>query len=155
VAREDQSSTLRRPNCFGDPREHDPKDRTCERCRWEQTCAVIVKNKRRDDRDDDRRTDRRDDRRDDRDTRKDPRRGPGASISTNPDPEDYLEREDASLGFFEALAFNGVLSGFRAGLVEAVFAVDQIPRAPYQDPFRKYMKQRAATTAPRKDEEDE
>ncbi len=47
-----------------------------------------------------------------------------------------MERESSSMGFFGALMFNGTLSGFRAGLVEAVFAVDQIPRAPYEDPFR-------------------
>jgi hypothetical protein len=155
---EDQSSNLRRPNCFGDPREHDPRDRTCERCRWEQTCAVIVKNKRRDDRED------RGDRREDRDTRRDGRRGPGPSIAVNPDPESYLEREEASLGFFEALMFNGVLSGARAGLVESVFALDQIPRAPYEDPFREIMKKRTAAKRPTeqrpadrrpRDEEDE
>ena len=50
------------------------------------------------------------------------------------------------MGFFSALLFNGGLSGLRAGLTEAVFAVDQIPRAPYEDPFRSiFAKNRAAS----------
>ena len=150
---DEQTSTLRRPNCFGDPREHDERDSTCRKCKWESTCGVIVKNKlrdardSRDERDDRRRYDRVDDRRrDDRD-----RRGPGSSIPVNPDPESFVEREDESLGFFGALAFNSMLSGFRAGMVEGIFALDQIPRAPYQDPFKKMM----APRRPRDDDEEE
>jgi len=130
VAYEERADgALRKPKCFGDPEEHSPRDRTCQDCRFFQTCAVIVKNKRRDDeRGDDRR---RDDRRDDRrEPRRDDRRGLRA-----PDPEDYIERDDAAVGFFGALMFNGAMSAVRAGLVEAVFATDQIPRFQYPDPF--------------------
>ncbi len=148
-----EENTLRRPSCFGDVREHDETDRICRNCRWLQTCAVIVKNKKRDARDRDVRDDR-DDRRNDR---SDSRRGPGRSIPVNPDPEDYLEREDESLGYFGALMFNGALAGVRAGLVESVFALDQIPRAPYTDPFKSIMAppKRKAAKRDERDERDE
>ncbi len=63
-------------------------------------------------------------------------------MHTSPKSEDYVERDDESLGFWGALVMNGALSAFRAGLVEAVFATDQIPRFPYADPFRSAMNRR-------------
>lgn len=60
------------------------------------------------------------------------------SSSREPEPEDFLERDDdENIGFFGALMFNGMLGGIRAGLKEAMFATDQIPRYPYPDPFRR------------------
>lgn len=134
-----ESGALRKPRCFGDPDEHSARDRVCRDCRFFQTCAIIVKNKDRDKdngRDDDRR---RDDRRDDRrsDYRRDKDRGLRA-----PDPEEYIERDDTSVNFWEALVFNGALSAARAGMVEAVFATDQIPRFQYPDPFRDAFRRR-------------
>jgi len=135
-----EENTLRRPSCFGDEREHDENDRICRNCRWQATCAVIVKNNLRDKRE-------RDSRRDDRDDRDDRRsagrKGPGNSIAVTPDPESFVERNDEALGFFEALMFNGALAGIRAGMVEGIFAMDQIPRAPYRDPFKHVFEERA------------
>lgn len=61
-------------------------------------------------------------------------------MPVSPDPADFVERDDESMGFFGALAFNGFLSGMRAGAMEGIFAMDQIPRAPYPDPFRDFWK---------------
>lgn len=74
-------------------------------------------------------------------------------MAVNPDPEDFIERDDESLGFFGALAFNGALSAARAGMVEGIFAMDQIPRAPYPDPFKGIWGKKPKRN--RRDEDDE
>lgn len=154
-----------KPKCFGDPREHDPRDRVCMECRWQQTCGVVVKNRTRDERSDrDERRPYRDDRRpyrddDRRSYRADDRRDRGSDyarptrLDVDPDPDSYVERDDESLGFFPALIFNGLLGGMRAGAIEAAYAIDQIPRFPYQDPFKSAMERRRQAIERREDEE--
>ncbi len=141
---DDDVGTVTKPRCFGDAREHSTKDPVCQDCRFFRTCAIIVRRKLEAAGEEprprpavDRRSDyRRDDRRDDRqDSRRDGRRG-----LRPPDPEDYIERDDDNVSFWSALIFNGAMSGIRAGLVEAVFASDQIPRFQYPDPFRAVFK---------------
>lgn len=138
--------TLNKPRCFGDPEEHSPKDDVCQDCRWFQTCAVVVRSKLREedkgdrgrdrDRDSERERGRRDSRYDDRDRSRD----------REPRPEDYPERKER-VPFFVALLINGGLSGVRAGFREAMYATDQIPRFPYEDPFAIIMRKKRSTDA--------
>lgn len=134
---------MRKPRCFGDPDEHDPADRMCRNCKFQIVCGHIARTKARED-----------SRRPDRPstpppTTTPPRPGRDSRVAKTPDPEDYIERSEESVGFFGALFFNGALSGLRAALVEATFASDQIPRFQYPDPFRNAFKR------DRREEEDE
>lgn len=136
------SSASKRPECFGDADIRDPRDPDCAACRFKHTCRVAIARKQR---------------REDHDggpryysagsskKKKKKKNSNRVHRSHAPDPEDLLEREDSSLSFFGALAVNGVLSGIRAGLVEATFAVDQIPRYPYPDPFEAAVKRGRAS----------
>lgn len=122
----------RKPRCFGDPSEHSQTDPTCRRCVFEQTCGIIVRSKLREE-----------SKKQDRSAAPPAVNRPaerGGKIPKPPDPEDYTERDDESAGFFGALFFNAAMSALRAGLVEATFASDQIPRFPYPDPFRAAFK---------------
>ena len=138
----------RRPACFGDAEEHSARDRVCQGCRFFQTCAIIVRGKTASSREPIRNGERAPERRGDyrREDRRDYRRDEGRRTIRAPDPEDFIERDDDDVSFWGALFFNGAMSGLRAGLVEAVFASDQIPRFQYPDPFRAAFK--------RKDEDD-
>lgn len=55
-----------------------------------------------------------------------------------PSSADYEEREQPT-NFFTALTINGALAGLGAGLREAVYAVDDIPRMRYEDPLAYFM----------------
>jgi len=102
----------------------------CRRCNYRRTCGVIVQRKlASQDEEEDRERER---------ARKSRYRG--RNIPVDPDPADFEERDDdGGLGFFGALAMNGALSGLRAGLIEAIYAIDEIPRVPYEDPFEKAL----------------
>jgi len=120
----------RKPPCYGDPDEYDARDEECRDCRFFRTCRITARRKmREEDEDEDERPAGKSKYRNDR----------PSSVPRDPNPEDYEEREE-SIGFWPALVANGALSGARAGLVEATFALDQIPRFPYPDPFRKAAK---------------
>lgn len=127
----DRNESESRPHCYGDVDIHNPNDYRCrDKCSLFRVCGVIVKNKILS-------ANRRDESRgrDPREARQDERKDVDRGSLKAPAPEDYVERVESDLGFFGALAFNGTMSAIRAGMVEAVYATDQIPRFPYPDPF--------------------
>ena len=132
----------KRPECFSDPDEYDLKDRVCRNCDWKRPCKTLVLKKiERAEAEDEDGTVARGDRH-------------------HKDPEDFEEREDdGGLGFFGSLAVNSSLYAVGVALGEAQYAVDQIPRFPYEDPFEKAITRGRNRAQPKKksaeDEEDE
>lgn len=142
------SKHKQKPPCYGDPYEYDPKDRECRDCRYVRTCRIAARRRRREEEEEEEETE-------ERSAGKAKYRSSGQrpnSVPVNPNPEEYDERDD-EIGFWPALVANGALSGVRAGLVEATFAIDQIPRFPYPDPFAKAAKRGRRRAV--EDEEDE
>lgn len=112
-----------KPECYGDADYYDSADPDCQVCPYRGTCRTTVRRKEREARETHQYR---------RAASPDKRR----VLASGPDPSELVERPDEeNIGFFGALVVNGMLSGVRAGLVEAVFAVDQIPRYAYPDPF--------------------
>jgi hypothetical protein len=106
----------KKPACFGDVEEYDLRDRVCRDCGWKRSCKSVVESK----------LEREEE--EDEEEKKDGRR--------IPNPEDFVEREDSGdLGFFSALAINSGLYAVGVALGEAQYAVGQIPRFRYEDPF--------------------
>jgi hypothetical protein len=129
-SRTSKSYARAKPDCYGDPDYYESDDPDCEACPVKRTCRAIVNRK--------------EARREEEEaTERKYKKAKKKRIDPDPDPEDYEEREEAIAGgFFGALIFNGALSATRAGMVEATFAIDQIPRAPYPDPFESITKKR-------------
>lgn len=144
--RDSVRSEGRRPSCYGDPDVYDLRDRDCKECPFKATCRVAVNKKlrRQEDNDEPRHK-----------SKSKSARRHGRRVGSEPDPESYIERDDESLGFFGALAVNGALSGVRAMFVEATFAVDQIPRYPYPDPFKPAIKRGRQAAGVDDDDDDE
>lgn len=106
-----------RPECFSDPEEYDLRTRVCRDCDWKRPCKILVGKKLR-------RLEEEEEEVEERDGRHHKR------------PEDFTERESSgALGFFGSLTVNAGLYAAGVALSEAQFAVNQIPRFPYEDPF--------------------
>ncbi len=147
-----KTEKVQKPPCYGDPDEYAKDDPDCRRCRFQNTCRAIVNRKLRREREDE------EEEEDERPAgkskyRKNTQRP--SSVPVDPDPESYEERDEEPDSFWTALAANGALSAMRAGLVEATFAIDQIPRFPYPDPFRTAAQRGRRRAAETPEEEDE
>jgi hypothetical protein len=118
------SNKSQRPECFANERELDLRSSVCRSCDWKLPCKRLVAKaqERREEEAPNSRTSRDDGRRETA-------------------PEDFSEREtDGGLGFFGALVINSGLYAVGVTLGEAQYAVEQIPRFPYSDPFEEAVK---------------